>query len=518
MKRGPRAPSRLAPPVLATLLAACAEPLPDEPVLPAEAGFLELPPVAYAVRGGATSLSATTSTARLFFSFHPADEAPEEKPIVVLHSGGPGASTAILLGGNTAPVTLDAARTGGEETASNPDSWTAFANVLHLDARGTGFSYGVAEGMEDQAARAAEFSVRNFNSFVDAADLVRAVLRFLRGRPRLRALPIVFAGESYAGVRTSLALHMLHHPDRYGPGAEPYEDAALAAEIEEHFTAAGTTAAEQLDRAVLLQPRLSSPQQQSAAGAALEAPGSPLHAVAEETGVPFVPCADQPPPCSPFANVVSYLADAGRDLYDIRKPAGDAFARFAEIGARLEDPAIFPLATGIDPADIPELAPEARAQAYRLVDASPEDEPLTAALGALAPHDRYFEIELFDLIGAPFAGADAQSLGIERQHGRYGLYFLEDAIAVRFFVTNAAFDAAIWTPALPEALMMYTGEVAGVHMEGEALVIEYQPSAFGGAAAASREVRFVPYAGSGHSVSLDEPSKLSADVRAWLAD
>lgn len=515
----PRALPAAALAALAALLPACADPGADlsDPLRP-EAGFLDIEPFDYAVRGGATSLQATTSAARLFFSFHPADDDPERRPLVVMHSGGPGASTAILIGGNTGPTTLDAARTGGARIAPNPHAWTAFANVLHLDARGAGFSYGLAEGVEDPAVRAGEISVRNFNSFVDAADLVRAALRFVGARPRLRALPIVLAGESYGGVRTSIALHMLHHPDRYGPGAEPYEDPALAAEIDAHFAAAGTTAAAQIDRAILLQPRLASPAQQAAAGAALEAPGSPLFAVAEETGAPFVPCAEQPSPCDPFANAIAFLSAAGRDLYDVRRPAGDAFARYDDIGARLADPAVFPLATGVDPAEIEALAPAARARAYRLVDASAGAEPLASRLGPLAPWDRYFEAALFDLLGAPFSGAAAKDLGIERQGARYGLYFLEDALAVRFFVTNAAFDAVIWTPSLPAALEVYTDEVESVHTDGEALTIAYRPGAFGGPAAASRELRFVPYAGSGHSVSLDEPGKLAADVAAWLGE
>jgi pimeloyl-ACP methyl ester carboxylesterase len=483
-----------------------------------EAGFIELPPVEYTVRGGAASLATTTSAARLFFSFQPADADPETRPLVVMHNGGPGASTAILLGGNTGPMTLDESRTGDAAVAPNPTSWTAFASLLYVDARGTGFSYGLADGMEDEAARAAELSVRNFNSFVDAADLARAVLFFLRDHPALRAVPIVFAGESYGGLRSALALHLVFHPDRYGAGAETYEDPALAADIADHFAAAGTTAAAQFDHAILVQPRLSSPEQQAAAGSALEAPGSPLFAIAEETGVPFVPCSQKPAPCGAFANVLEYLTAAGRDLYDFRKPAGTTLARYAAIGERIEDPAVFPLATGVDPASIPEMSPAARDRAYRLVSASAEAEPFTARLGALAPYDRYFEAELFDLIGTPFAGPEALELGIERQNSRYGLVFLEDALDVRFFVTSAAADPVIWTPSLPEALEMYTTEVSDVHIEGEALTITYVPGAFGAAAAAERQVRLVPYAASGHSVSLDEPAKLAADVAAWLAE
>lgn len=498
----------------------------DPPAMEPEAGFLELEPVAYEIHGEEATLATTSSRARLFFSFHPADDHPEERPLLVLTSGGPGASTAILLGGNTAPRTLDATRTGSASIAENPATWTRFANLLHLDARGTGLSYGLAEGMDDDDARAAELSVKNFNSLLDAADLVRATLRFLAAHPALRGNEVVLVGESYAGIRTSLALRMVHHPDRLEDPQSLHTDSALAAEIEAHFTTAGTSAATQFGRAVLLQPRLSSPQQQAAAGAALELPGSILDAVATETGVPFVRCEDKQAPCSPFANVLDYLDEAGRDIYDVRRPAGDAFERYRQIGARFEQPDVLRAVLGQDPSAIPELPPSAREDAYRLAALPPppapgaEDapEPLTAELGALLPHDRYFELELFDLIGEPFAGAEAKIYGIERQHSRHGLAFLEDARAVRFFVTDAAFDAAIFTPSLPAALQMYTDVVASVHKDGTALSIEYREGAFGAPAGTSLDVHIAPYDDAGHSVSLDEPETLSADVADWLAE
>jgi hypothetical protein len=485
---------------------------------PAEAGFIDLPSVEYTLNGQGLSLDTTSSRARIFFSFHPADDHPEDRPLIVMSSGGPGASTAILLGGNTAPITLDAARTHGARAAENPASWTRFANLLHVDARGAGFSYGLANGMDDEAARAAEFSVRNFNPLLDAADMVRVTLRFLASHPALRASEVILAGESYAGIRTSVALHMLHHPERWAEPGGLFVDPALAAEVTAHFDEAGTTAAAQVGRAILLQARLSSPQQQAAAGAALEARGSILDTVAAETGVPFVRCAAKPAPCSPFGNALDYLAAAGRDIYDVRRPAGDAFARYADIGARMEEPAPMALALGVEPSAIAALSPDARSEAYRIVKAAPEDEPLTAVLGALAPHDRYFEHELFDLLGEPFSGAEAKLYGIERQNSRYGRLFLEDLLAVRFFATNAAFDAAIFTPALPAALEMYTDLVASVHMDGEALSVELVPGAFGAEGAEALDVRFVAFEGSGHSVSLDEPDALAADLAAWIDD
>ncbi|MEZ4293928.1 MAG: hypothetical protein R3B70_03045 [Polyangiaceae bacterium] len=179
---------------------------------------------------------------------------------------------------------------------------------------------------------------------------------------------------------------------------------------------------------------------------------------------------------------------------------------------------MLPVALGADPKAIAELSAGERADAYRLVKASAETEPLSATLGALAPYDRYFEIELFDLIGAPFAGVTTTSLGIERQNARYGLYFLEDLLSVRFFVTNAAFDAVIWTPSLPAALQMYTSEVASVHMDPGSVTVGFVPGAFGLGEGESRAFRLAPFDGSGHSVSLDEPEALAADVGSWLAE
>ncbi len=514
-----RAAATLVAITAAALLAGCGGPEPAGASAPApEAGFVTIEPVEYTLHGQAEPLLETSSEARLFYSFHPADTDAETRPLFVVYSGGPGASTGILLGGNTAPLTVDPSRTGDGKTAPNSASWTAFANVLHVDARGCGLSYGVAPGMTDSALRDAEFTERNFNPYLDAADIVRVTLRFLDSHPALRGARVVLTGESYGGVRTEIALHLLHAPDRYELGSSAYVDPALASEIRAHFSAAGTTALTQFDRAVLLQPRLTSPQQQAAAGAALEAPGSPLFAIAGQVELGFVPCSQQGDSCSPYPNAVAFLAKADRDLYDIRKPAGDAFARYAALGDRLADPDVLAAVLGVPLDTVALLRAKERGAAYRLAGVGTTVEPLAARLGEIAPYDRYFELELFDLLGAPFVSPALKALGLDRTDGRWGSLFLEDLATVKPFITNAAFDAAIWTPSLPEALAMYTGEVAGVHRDGESFVVEYAPGAFGLPAGTSRAVRFPTYAASGHSVALDEPAKLAADIEAWLAE
>jgi pimeloyl-ACP methyl ester carboxylesterase len=506
---------------LAALLAAAGCGEPDAAPSGPEAGFIEIEPVDYQIHGDATAVHLTSSRARLFYDFHPADENPGQRPLIVLYSGGPGASTAILLGGNTAPLTLDPERTEDGGPAPNDASWTAFANLLYVDARGTGFSYGIAPGLSDDTTHAMEFTVRNFNPFLDAADVVRVILRFLDAHPALRSSRVVLAGESYGGVRTEVALHLLHHPERYETTASLYADPSLTSEIRGHFARAGTAAEDQFDRAILLQPRLFTPNQQAAAGAAFEEPGSLLHAVADQTGMPYVPCSQLGAGCSPFTNAVQYLASVDRDLYDVRKPAGAELARYAGIGNHFESEAVLSQILGVRAADIEDLLPPARVDAYRLSAPAELDEALAQPHGpfpALPAYDRYFETELFDLLGAPFAGTAAQTLGIERQHARYGLYFLEDLLDVRMFVTNAAFDADIFTPSLPDAIAMYTDQVKSVHKAEGAVTVDLKPGAFGAPAeGASRSFTFVTYDASGHSVTLDQPEKLSADLRNWLS-
>ena len=82
----------------------------------AEAGFIELAPVSFSFQKTGTKLDLTSSRARMFYNFHPADEATGSKPLFVFYNGGPGSATASdLLSYNTAPMTLDSAVTGSAD-------------------------------------------------------------------------------------------------------------------------------------------------------------------------------------------------------------------------------------------------------------------------------------------------------------------------------------------------------------------------------------------------------------------
>ncbi len=71
------------------------------------------------------------------------DADPEQKPLAVFFNGGPGSATSVgLLTYGTARQTLNGFDASAAPTV-NAASWTSFANVLYIDERQTGFSYGI---------------------------------------------------------------------------------------------------------------------------------------------------------------------------------------------------------------------------------------------------------------------------------------------------------------------------------------------------------------------------------------
>ncbi len=187
---------------------------------PLEAGFLEVPAQPAAAFG-----------ARLFFSFHPAEEAPEKAPLLVFFNGGPGsATTAGLLPFGTGPFTMSTSMEVGDMPVPNPDSMSRFAHLLHVDARQTGFSYGLSDGSAG--------CLSDSSALFDAGDVLFGLLDFLDARPGLLTAPVVLVGESYGGTRAATMIHLVQHygdaeplPNRPDPRGVP----GLVERIQAHF-------------------------------------------------------------------------------------------------------------------------------------------------------------------------------------------------------------------------------------------------------------------------------------------
>jgi hypothetical protein len=421
--------------MLAVVIAGCAQEA-DPPPRPAacapgplatEAGFLEV------------------GNSRLFYSFHPADDAPESRPLAVFFNGGPGAATAPLLTLHTAPRALDPDLSGSTTVGDNPYSWTRFANLLHIDAPRTGFSYDVGESPP-------------MDPTLDADMFDEAVLDFLDTHAPVRCNPVILVGESYGGMRATLMLDLL-----LGAAQEP-----LAAHLATHVAATEEPAAAQFAWQVLIQPLVVGDAQEEAQAAL--APPKP----------------------------------DGADPYNVSQPDNWSQELEGRITGAVTHVDTLEALLGIDPRTIPPLAPAARAGVRRCGENEPFPCPptgdLDAVLGALAPNDTYFMLEAVFFVPG---GNAKQTLGDT---------FLRNLRTVHTFITNAALDAVIWSPAIPTALATLPS-VAAIDVGDGTIDVTYADTAIG-----RRRIRFPSYAQSGHMVSASQPAELAADVTAWWHD
>ncbi len=550
------------------LIGACCSLLtaPTNAALNYEAGFSEIEPVGFKLQiPSVSTASYTSSRTRLFYAFQPADVDPANKPLAIFFNGGPGSSTGLLWGFNTSHMTLDSSRTGGKAIASNPNSWSSFANLLYVDARCTGFSYGMMTNPQNDVARAAEFHIRNFNSYIDGADFVRLLLRFLKSHPELRSNPVVVVGESYGGIRADVIFDLLLRYQEFGNGNEIYQDTALVREIKEHYafvfptfvgqTVPPTTIATQFGHQVLIQPLMTSrAMADSQVGNMWELPGSIIYDLAKETGRTFTPCAQAG--CNKMNNAITFVQAAGRDLYAIHKPMNWVNGNVALLPLRLNDISVLQAITGIDPHTMTQLYATSRAQAYRVNALTPlglmeawlpqggqealpigtmalakynasmvAAESLSTVFGPLQNWDRYYMTNHndFDLT---FYGADAFKYQISPNSNLFGERALRNMYYVKTFITNARNDMVCYAPALKPVFLKFPSLVSGVVIDTVQPVIEtrrgemrlaYQAGVFGEKLPAqTRTIRFPYYANSGHAVSLFQPQELMQDVKAWL--
>lgn len=513
-----------------------------------------------------------SSQARIWRVFQPADNDPASKPLFVFYNGGPGGATSAgLFSANTGrnAVSVDPQTVKGT-VISNPHSWTRIGNLLHIDSRTAGFSYSLMDNPQDDSLRHAEWDAQNYNCFIDGADFVRVLLHFLADHPSIQNNPVVLVVESYGGIRSLVMLHLLLFYQDYGNGKAIYQDPALVQEIQNHFDTifpeyAGQTVppsviARQFSHQVLIQPAITRYYQRLVAVEMLEAPGSILDQLAEETGVPYIRYKDQswarenPTPYNIMNNIYDYIEQIGRDPYIYSQPAGFFDGFFDAAGDLLTHYDALSLMTGVDAKGIPELYASARQQAYKikfledytslmshsaLLGPAPKvneihaflfpcaEDDMASVFGALQPWDRYF----FDLnydVSTAFAlnRAVMESYDVQYQYSeRFGKMFLEDVAYVETFITNAAFDIVVYCPSLPDALTYHTSKLNSSTFDAVGppqaerpgqILLDFRPGSVPGSNVTTRTIRFPRYANSGHAVSMTEPGEILEDVIDWL--
>lgn len=498
----------------------CTAPIP-------EAGFTTIEARDYAI--GTPPNPLTTTGHRQFWAFRPADHEPWNAPLFVFFNGGPAVSTGMLLGLNVGPQTFAPAATAGADLAVNPHSWTTLGNLLWIDARQVGFSYGLLDDPSDALARQSALSFANFNTYIDAADFVQVLLGFLADHPDLLDNEVVLVGESYGGTRAQVMLDMLLHPQAYADGERRLIDPTLVERIAAHHEPVlgdpqppPEQIAVQFGRQILIQPALTGVTQQQIAGALFEQPDSPLEQLASDLGVDYSICAEQQGSCSPYTNGLDFVGSVGRSPYDYRAPYSWLDDLFDLVDARCNDADVVDELLGVALDDIDGLSPTMRSQAWRMINvqAYPSDAEagdMDEALGGLAPWDRYFLVFETGAL-ARFRGGEAQLVEVDPADPHYGEHLLRNLLWVDTMITSADYDIVVYTPAIPGALAQYDGIVSNVEVEPEQWTIDYRSDAFADWPDPGTRTVHVPTYAASHAVSLDTPAELLADVTAWLAE
>jgi len=540
-----------------------------------QAGFIEIEPIDFSLHYSKASkpYNDTSSTARVLYTFQPATQNPDSKPLFVFLNGGPGcATTTNLFSMNTAPFTLDRERTQGHAYATNPFNWSVMGNLLYIDAPNTGFSYNVASGAADPHIRLLEFNSNNFNPFIDSANVVRVLLRFLNAHPSMRSHQVVLVGESYSGTRVSTMLNLLLFYTSYGTGEKIYQDTALAAEISDHLAKvfpaqahAGTVPpfiiARQFGRQILIQPEISGPYQAQADGDDFEKPNSIIDQIASETGTSYTRCNQLG--CNKETNALLFVyLVAERDPYNLKMPAKwtDELEAFAMQGLLNVD--TLSRLFNFDVRTIRMFYNTERYDGYRYITDKDElNNSWTVGAGALSQKIqmlRRSQERLDQLLGGSSGNSMEKIFGPLPEYDDYlsgtnqavfhsfmsndavllkypvspdesplfGQFFLENATLVKTFLTDAQNDLMIYSPGISEALKNYTSIVRSVSVKrGSRLQplgsfrINYVPKALAETVTPSYVDLYYPYyPDSGHSVSSAQPDKLLRDIKKWLGN
>ena len=503
-----------------------------------ESGFIDLEENSYTL----DNRSNTSGRAKMWYYFQPADENPENKPLFVFYNGGPGSSSSLLFLYNTSKKTADQS-VAGEGAADNAYNWNQIGNLLYIDARLTGFSYGIVDDPANSSARSKYFSTANFNVFVDAADFIRVILRFLKSHPSIKSNRVILAGESYGGTRTTAVINVLLNVADYAGKNRTFYDTALFEEIARHFreidpAISGMPSKEQVAKQfngqIMIQPLAMGQQQIDAVGEVLEQSDSPLYEIQQETGKQFKKCGNSWN-CDKHSNALNYVQSANRDIYAYRHEYKWLFD-YTDYGiAKMLQFSLFGQFIMNDPTKIENLYAANRTGAFRYggygysrniadldkLENLPESvkiimkarveqrnaHPLSSGdlesvFGELPAYDEYY-VDTNNTINSTFYNASTSPYSDVN-----GEMFLENIRTVKTFITNAEEDIILYARATPEAAKKFSS-VSSVETGDESFTVHFKDGE-------SATVTFPFYPESSHSVSVNQPEKFLNDVKKWM--
>lgn len=443
-----------------------------------EAGFFALEPYTYTWQGQRLP----SARSRVWYSFWPADDEPESRPLMLLFNGGPGASTGLLFGSNTAPHSLDPQLSASVTPTDQP--WTQYFNLLYVDAPSTGFSYNLPLDDGSQVPV-------SIDPDQDASAFISVLLRFLARHPALQYGDVIILGESYGGVRGTLMLQQLLDYETLVDGRSPYQNESVHAEIQRHL-----------------------------AGLYPERCGLGLGR--DEVAAQFGHFVSVQGVVAGFAQLTepfqpSPLCIPGGDIYHCDRPEDWLFGISAELGDRLRQPDVLDTVLGVDPRTIAWMHADAREGAYGRELVADESE-MVSVFGDLGPGDSYY-VDLNFAVNSPLPGSR------DFWADPMADLFLRVVATADTLTTDARLDTVVPVQTLAPVLSARDGAVTsvvhdqaprpGVDRAGW-FQVEYVPG-WAPDGVTMREIRAPRYDEAGHTVTLDDPVLLLEDIHAWFA-
>ena len=467
-----------------------------------QVGFVTLEPRSIRIEGDVVYEGLTTQT-RLFYVFTPATTAARRMPLLVVFNGGPSVATS----GNLAAFGMgkhwiDYYGDGGIH--ENPANFAEIGNLLFIDTRHVGFSYGILDTPESERARSDAYNFINFGIYTAAADILLVVLDLLGRVPEIAHNPVVFVGESFGGARAAMIAALLMRPSAL-MGDGPLVDPTLGAALRTHFNALSpgvpfdaltvNDTKRQFGWHVLLQP-----------GYML----APVDAYFHTTCLHLDASDPRNPLC--VENPVEL---------DLRHPGGVNGVLMAGHDAVLT-PDGFERLFGVPPQSVVGLAAKDRLGAFRY--ASITDSTLFelwySLMGTLASYDTYYLPRLD-------TGLDAVGFSVATTAT---VPFMESLAHLHVFISNAFYDGIIAADRIPGGLMQASRDmasplIASARLENEVregatrpgwLDIEFT-DAMGLGSDNKRTVRMPFYEDSGHMITLTQAGALRDDIQQFLA-
>lgn len=174
-----------------------------------ETPFVSQDPI-FPVRGksGYVGVTDTPAKNQMFYWFFESQNDPENAPLLIWLTGGPGCSSELALAFENGPWFIVKDAQGKNKFETNPNSWNTNANLLFIDQPiGTGYSFGEPDKYATNQDMIKEYFVQFYEGWLALDDF-----------KKFKGHPLFISGESYAGhyipqVGNALYFRSLENPD-----------------------------------------------------------------------------------------------------------------------------------------------------------------------------------------------------------------------------------------------------------------------------------------------------------------